>query len=1709
MKRANWILCLFVMCVSMSQIFAQRKTATTPTVTAIRSTTTDIGTVHHGSTLEPPRAIEFKEGAVSSAQFDANIRTYFNIPADYSFTETESSTDQLGIRHRYLQQYYKGVVIEGMGYRVHEKNGFVKSANGRSTRNIRLDLQTRLGEKQALSIATDYLKTKDTTIRAGKKLITSKEFTYTPESFALAFQFDMDVSLIEQWRISIDARTGEVINKVSLVNSCFHENEKEVPPLPYTTGTGLTRYYGQKNIRIEKFDDGSARLVGQTENGGMLQTYTYNNASVLAWFFGFNVPLYNISSSTTNFIEPYHKSAVSVQWAAEQAYEYYFKKLNRRSFDNNNSTIEMLVNVDVGMNNAFWSRNTLLFGDGSDNNPLVELDVVSHELTHGVTQFEASLQYYNESGALNESFSDIFAKAIEFDTFGDTATWQLAKYYRAGGLRDFSNPNLKNQPDTWLGDMWYTGYDDNGGVHYNSGVQNFWYYLLCEGGSGINDNEESYSVQSIGMDAATKITYRNLTEYLTYSSEYLDSRIGSLLAAADLYGKNSVIYQQVVNAWDAVGVIDEPIITNLELFDITATTVKLKGSLVPRADSASYHFEYGTTSAYGSSSDSKKYVDKVEGLLRGLKSETRYFLRLVATNVNGSSYAMQEFTTLPLTPMVRIKQTADITETSAILYGQINPNSLITSYYFEYGLTPSFGMITPTQLTSDTTEFIDVSIPVDNLLPRQTYYYRLVATNSSSQAKSTGASFFTSSKPIITSIAPIVGKIGDEVTIVGSNFNSIAEKNIVKFGATRATIVSASTTQLKVKVPVGASYGSLTVLDEQSGLMAQSSEEFVPTFSGGFDKGDLQMRVGINDIRIYQAFIEDMDGDGKPDIFASHNNSFSVYQNVNQGGDITAESFVRTAFNVPFRSRLWLADVDGNGLKDVVGLGEGGIRILPNLSVPGFVFFGAPVDIPSPYFYNLKIEDFDQDGRTDIALFFSYTTGTYIHIFRNKNPKGFILPENFTNVLTLVDASYSRAFETGDVNNDGKPDIILTAESNSFGYIFKNTSNQPGNLQFEQMAFDDGLKTIILKCYIRDLNQDKRKDIIARYWNTPTSLGLIENLSISPLTMGSTILHETDVQDNLRDLREFQFGDINGDGKVDMLLGLSNRTFQYLKNNLSPNDHFTSTSFEKINSYGKSIGDNNTVEPLLSINDLNGDGRPEVIAAYSYNYGPHDGYQMEIWQNAPPNCPDPSLIKVQVSDNTATIILPPNQTFNDYSFEYMVKGYDNWYPVYSTTLDLYRAASYQLRVRARCYLDYTNYFYLNFNSECVYLSTFSISNIKANSIDVYASEVNSFEIQYSPADKNQWLDVPTSNSYSSTQITNLAAGTAYDIRFRGRCNYPTEFNYRKVTTLCPTLTSITITNIQFNSAKVNWTSNYSGTVVLEYSPNNYNWISIGENQMMSPLLPAREYNVRGKLSCPDRPSDFIYTYFATPCPKVSNISVEEITPFSALVKWQDEANMGNYQVNYSPTTGGIGTSVQTTSTSIQLNKLTPGTNYLVLITPICSGGGNTTPTSFTTICFTPTNLATTQVSHNSADLSWFDSFGGVLYSVDYAPAGTNNWRTIQSSTTYVTLDPLRPATQYEARVHITCKSVTPQFTKLLFETNAYEETSLAPNPTDKTITIYPAKNLIGSSFTIYDNFGRQFISGKLLDYTFDLSLLAPGLYTLQIEGEKPIKILKR
>ena len=213
-------------------------------------------------------------------------------------------------------------------------------------------------------------------------------------------------------------------------------------------------------------------------------------------------------------------------------------------------------------------------GDGNSWNPVVGLDVEGHEFTHMVVEKRNSsfspMVYQGESGALNESFADIFGTCVEFYAKPSTANWTIGEDVilpNGNFLRSMSNPNLKQHPDTYNGQYWANPTNlnfDFGGVHFNSGVQNHWFYLLAQNTStqtitGTNDLGNQYSVTSIGINKAQQIAYKNLTTYLPSSnSTYMDSFYGSLLATQDLYGANSTEFNAVRQAWYAVGICNDP-----------------------------------------------------------------------------------------------------------------------------------------------------------------------------------------------------------------------------------------------------------------------------------------------------------------------------------------------------------------------------------------------------------------------------------------------------------------------------------------------------------------------------------------------------------------------------------------------------------------------------------------------------------------------------------------------------------------------------------------------------------------------------------------------------------------------------------------------------------------------------------------------------------------------------------------------------------------------------------------------------------------------------------------------------------------------------------------------------------------------------------------------------------------------------------------------
>lgn len=278
---------------------------------------------------------------------------------------------------------------------------------------------------------------------------------------------------------------------------------------------------------------------------------------------------------------------LDAHWGMEKTIDFYREKFNRNSYDNQGSIIYQLLNppsTGLGTLGGIYANACaigeynpalMIYGMGMISsksdlitrcvNPLVSLDIMAHEFSHLVTDKNGNggLEYLGESGALNESFSDIMGiSVLKYATgYSDWLIGADVMIYQSN-MRSMDNPNnskdgIEPQPDTYGGLYWADPHDinnDNGGVHTNSGVQNHWFYLLSEGGNGTNDNNNTFSIIGVGIDTALQITYRNLIYYLTPEATHEDSRNGSLQAAIDLYGVDSQKYQSVMNAWYAVGV---------------------------------------------------------------------------------------------------------------------------------------------------------------------------------------------------------------------------------------------------------------------------------------------------------------------------------------------------------------------------------------------------------------------------------------------------------------------------------------------------------------------------------------------------------------------------------------------------------------------------------------------------------------------------------------------------------------------------------------------------------------------------------------------------------------------------------------------------------------------------------------------------------------------------------------------------------------------------------------------------------------------------------------------------------------------------------------------------------------------------------------------------------------------------------------------------
>jgi bacillolysin len=268
-------------------------------------------------------------------------------------------------------------------------------------------------------------------------------------------------------------------------------------------------------------------------------------------------------------------------------YDYYFKRFGRRGLDNRDIQITGLANpvrrtdllsspdevIFTFFLNAFYAGDGyMVYGVGLPagfflRSPIGNqtwdflsggLDIVAHELSHGVTEFSSNLIYLNESGALNEAFSDIMGTSVEFffQTPGNAS--MQADYLigedviRPGGIRSMSNPAAYGDPDHYS--KRFRGTEDNGGVHTNSAIASQAFYLAIEGGTNATSGLSVQGVGAANREQIEKVFYRGFTELMPANATFSVARAVTIQAARDLYGAGGNVERAVTEAWTAVGV---------------------------------------------------------------------------------------------------------------------------------------------------------------------------------------------------------------------------------------------------------------------------------------------------------------------------------------------------------------------------------------------------------------------------------------------------------------------------------------------------------------------------------------------------------------------------------------------------------------------------------------------------------------------------------------------------------------------------------------------------------------------------------------------------------------------------------------------------------------------------------------------------------------------------------------------------------------------------------------------------------------------------------------------------------------------------------------------------------------------------------------------------------------------------------------------------
>lgn len=485
---------------------------------------------------------QYLESKKAMFKLAGNVEKHFNIVG-------EEKDEKSGTTHVKLVEKYNNIPVYGSDQTItFDKENNVKAFFGQVIPNLEdknIPTATSITDEQAVNIAKANIEKE---IGKVNQYDGVKKDLYVYEkdgNFYLTYLVKASISKPAPgyWHYFIDATNGNVIEKYNAID--------------HITGFGYGVLGNKASFEIAQDEKTGAYNLFDGKRGQGVHTFDAKNMDenlfmILSQWLGYTG---EEIESKSKFFED--KAAVDAHVNAGKVYDYYKKTFNRNSFDNKGAKLISAVHVGEAWNNAAWNGVQMVYGDGDGKTfiPLsAGLDVIGHELTHAVTEYTANLVYQNESGALNESISDIMGVMVEkksWDIGADIYTPDI----EGDALRSLKDPaSIPNplKPGEGYPDHYskrYVGPYDNGGVHINSSINNKAAYLVSEGG-------EHYGVKvtGVGREATEKIYYHALTKYLTANADFKMMRQAALQSAEDLYGENSKAVQAVDKAYEAVGV---------------------------------------------------------------------------------------------------------------------------------------------------------------------------------------------------------------------------------------------------------------------------------------------------------------------------------------------------------------------------------------------------------------------------------------------------------------------------------------------------------------------------------------------------------------------------------------------------------------------------------------------------------------------------------------------------------------------------------------------------------------------------------------------------------------------------------------------------------------------------------------------------------------------------------------------------------------------------------------------------------------------------------------------------------------------------------------------------------------------------------------------------------------------------------------------------